>query len=239
MITKAEAIALIEGRLEKQERVIVALDGMSCSGKTTFAAALAEKFSGSVVHMDDFFLPRDRFTEEMQSLPGGNMDRARFRAEVLEPLSRGGDFAYWAFSCAEQALLPDKVPVSGRLVVVEGVSHHQGPGRALREGEGGEERINLFLLPLFLFCEKKKRRKKKSTRNILVYTAEADHRLASPFSVPFFFTCREKRNIHHTFCFRSFSQKRMNMAPPTMPMRVQTSSPRMGPQAETIRPPVR
>ena len=120
MITKAEAISLIEGRLEKQERVIVALDGMSCSGKTTFAAALAEKFAGSVVHMDDFFLPRDRFTEEMQSLPGGNMDRARFRAEVLEPLSRGGDFAYRAFSCAEQALLPDKVPVSGRLVVVEG-----------------------------------------------------------------------------------------------------------------------
>ena len=40
--------------------------------------------------------------------------------EVLEPLSRGGDFAYRAFSCAEQALLPDKVPVSGRLVVVEG-----------------------------------------------------------------------------------------------------------------------
>ena len=89
MITKDEAIALIEARLQKQERVIVALDGMSCSGKSTFAAALAERFSGSVVHMDDFFLPRDQFTEEMQALPGGNMDR-------------------------------DTVPVSGRLVVVEG-----------------------------------------------------------------------------------------------------------------------
>ena len=66
MITKAEAVALIEGRLEKQERVIVALDGMSCSGKTTFARALAEKFSGSVVYMDDFFLPRDRFTRKVR-----------------------------------------------------------------------------------------------------------------------------------------------------------------------------
>ena len=37
MITKDEAIALIEARLQKQERVIVALDGMSCSGKSTFA----------------------------------------------------------------------------------------------------------------------------------------------------------------------------------------------------------
>ena len=120
MITKDEAIALIEARLQKQERVIVALDGMSCSGKSTFAAALAERFSGSVVHMDDFFLPRDQFTEEMQALPGGNMDRDRFRAEVLSPLSAGRDFAYAAFSCKEQALLPDKVSVSGRLIVVEG-----------------------------------------------------------------------------------------------------------------------
>ena len=106
MISKDEAIALIEARLQKQERVIVALDGMSCSGKSTFAKALTEKFSGSVVHMDDFFLPRE--------------DRDRFRAEVLSPLAAGGDYAYRAFSCQEQAFLPDTVPVSGRLVVVEG-----------------------------------------------------------------------------------------------------------------------
>ena len=120
MITKAEAVALIEGRLEKQERVIVVLDGMSCSGKTTFARALADRFDGSVIHMDDFFLPRDRFTEELEALPGGNMDRDRFKGEVLEPLSRGGDFAYRAFSCQRQSLLPDPVPVSGRLILVEG-----------------------------------------------------------------------------------------------------------------------
>ena len=120
MITKDEAIARIEGLLEMKERVIVALDGMSCSGKTTWAGELAYRFSGSVVHMDDFFLPRDRFTEEMQALPGGNMDRTRFQSEVLSPLAAGIDFAYTPFSCQEQALLPDKVQVSGRLVVVEG-----------------------------------------------------------------------------------------------------------------------
>lgn len=120
MISKDEAMALIAGRLEKQDRVIVALDGMSCSGKSTFAQELAHRFSGSVVHMDDFFLPRDRFAEEMQALPGGNMDRERFRGSVLDPLAAGGDFAYRAFSCGEQALLPDKVPVTGRLIIVEG-----------------------------------------------------------------------------------------------------------------------
>ena len=120
MISKDEAAALIAGRLEKQARVIVALDGMSCSGKTTFARALAGRFSGSVVHMDDFFLPRDQFTEEKQALPGGNMDRARFQSEVLAPLSAGKDFAYSAFSCQDQALLPDRVTVTGPLVIVEG-----------------------------------------------------------------------------------------------------------------------
>ena len=120
MITRDEAIALIERLLETKERVIVALDGMSCSGKTTFAAQLAQKFSGSVVHMDDFFLPADRFTEQMQALPGGNMDLARFQAEVLSPLAAGVDFSYAPFSCKEQALLSDKAQVTGRLIVVEG-----------------------------------------------------------------------------------------------------------------------
>ena len=120
MITKEEAVARMERLFQKQARVVVALDGMSCSGKTTFARELAEKLSGSVVHMDDFFLPRDRFTEEMQALPGGNMDRERFQAEVLAPLAVGKDFAYRAFSCQEQALRPAPVPVTGRLVIVEG-----------------------------------------------------------------------------------------------------------------------
>ena len=120
MISKEEAVALIEGRLQETDRLVVALDGMSGSGKTTFARALADRFDGSVVHMDDFYLPRDRFTEEMQALPGGNIDRDRFKAEALEPLAAGRDFAYRPFSCKEQALLPDRVPVTGRLVIVEG-----------------------------------------------------------------------------------------------------------------------
>ena len=120
MITKEVAVALIEGRLQQKDRLVVALDGMSCSGKTTFAGELAGRFSGSVIHMDDFFLPREQFTEAMQALPGGNMDRARFEAEALAPLAAGRDFAYAPFSCQLQSLLPEQVHVSGRLVVVEG-----------------------------------------------------------------------------------------------------------------------
>ena len=40
--------------------------------------------------------------------------------EGLTALAAGGDFAYRAFSCGSQALLPDPVPVTGRLILVEG-----------------------------------------------------------------------------------------------------------------------
>ena len=67
---------------------------------------LAYIFGAQVVHMDDFFLPRDRFTKEMEALPGGNMDRDRFKAEVLTPLAAGGDFTYRAFSCSSWVRSP-------------------------------------------------------------------------------------------------------------------------------------
>ena len=39
------------------KRAVLAIDGMSASGKTTLAEELAEQFSGSVIHTDDFHLP--------------------------------------------------------------------------------------------------------------------------------------------------------------------------------------
>ena len=100
MISKDEAIALIEGRLEKQARVIVALDGMSCSGKPTWARELAEKFSGSVVHMDDFFLPAKLRTAERYRTPGGNVHHERFAVEVLPRLRSPEPFGYRVFDCS-------------------------------------------------------------------------------------------------------------------------------------------
>ena len=42
--------------LEHKSRVIVAIDGMAASGKTTLAECLRKEFDAEVVHMDDFFL---------------------------------------------------------------------------------------------------------------------------------------------------------------------------------------
>jgi len=122
-----EHISLLTARIQElivsKRRVLIALDGMAASGKTTLAAALAESFPNSfVVHMDDFTIPfEDR-------LPGyfdaqiSNADVARFDREVLTPLLEGRTAVYRPYSChpVPGFLSPVTVPEDARLVIVEG-----------------------------------------------------------------------------------------------------------------------
>lgn len=119
MITTGEAKQWIAARLREKPSLVVALDGRAAAGKTTFAATLTRELGGSVVHMDDFFLPASAFTPARQALPGGNIDEQRFREQALAPLARGEAFCYTPFDCHVQALRPP-VAVAGPLVVVEG-----------------------------------------------------------------------------------------------------------------------
>jgi adenylylsulfate kinase-like enzyme len=51
----------IELLLKEKQYVLVAIDGRCASGKTTLAAALKEKLSCEIIHMDDFFLLYRKF----------------------------------------------------------------------------------------------------------------------------------------------------------------------------------
>lgn len=101
-------------------RVILALEGGSASGKTTLAAQLRRIYGCTVLHMDDFFLRPEQRTPERFAEIGGNVDRERFLAEVLLPLSRGERIAYRRFDCETQALLPALPIDPAPLTVVEG-----------------------------------------------------------------------------------------------------------------------
>jgi uridine kinase len=101
-------------------RVILALEGGSASGKTTLAAQLGKIYGCTVLHMDDFFLRPEQRTPERFAEIGGNVDRERFLAEVLLPLSRGERIAYRRFDCTTQALLPAVSIDPAPLTVVEG-----------------------------------------------------------------------------------------------------------------------
>ncbi len=76
----------LEQLLSKQQLTVVAIDGKCGSGKSTLAQALAQKYDATVLHMDDFYLPRSLRTKARLETPGGNVHYERFLTEVATPL---------------------------------------------------------------------------------------------------------------------------------------------------------
>ena len=100
--------------------VILAIEGGSASGKSTLATHLEQAYDCTVFHMDDFFLRPEQRTPARFAEPGGNVDRERFLAEVLTPLSRGETVQYRRFDCGTMTILPPVSVTPKRLTVVEG-----------------------------------------------------------------------------------------------------------------------
>ena len=115
-----ELLQAIDERLPRQERLLLAIDGGSASGKTTLAALLAQRYGCPVFHMDDFFLRPEQRTPQRLAEPGGNVDRERFFSEVLQPLRQGGPASYRRYDCQTGQLLPPVLRQVGQLNVIEG-----------------------------------------------------------------------------------------------------------------------
>ena len=110
----------IDRLMAERERVLVAIDGGSASGKTTLGALLQSIYACPVFHMDDFFLRPEQRTPERFSEPGGNVDRERFLSEVLLPLREGKTVDYRRFDCATFTIAPPQRIKAGTLNIVEG-----------------------------------------------------------------------------------------------------------------------
>jgi len=116
-----QARAAIDQALEKGGRVILALEGGAASGKTTLATALGEMYHGSVIHMDEFFLPPALRTPDCFTQPGGNIHSERFQIQVADPIRRQVPFTYEIFDCSIGAIAGKKKIGDERLIIVEGV----------------------------------------------------------------------------------------------------------------------
>ena len=146
----------IDGLLEKQDFVVVAIDGKCTSGKTTLAAKLCEIYDCNLFHMDDFFLRPEQRTEARFAEIGGNVDYERFLSEVLQPLLTGKDFSYRPFDC-KTFTISAPVPVSAKkLNIIEGsYSMHPYFGdpydlKILLTVEPEEQRRRVLARPEFL-----------------------------------------------------------------------------------------
>lgn len=103
-----------------KESLLVVIDGMCGSGKSTLGKMLAGMYDCNLFHMDDFFLqPKQRTAERLQE-PGGNVDYERFNEEVLGHLQDKEGFSYRVFDCSRQEM-GRKVDVPfKRLNIIEG-----------------------------------------------------------------------------------------------------------------------
>ena len=114
----------------KNGSAVIAIEGGSASGKTTFASNLKDIYGCAVIHMDDFFLRPEQRTPERFAEIGGNVDRERFIEEVLSSLTKKETITYRPFLCSKQVLGDPITVVPGRLTVIEGAySTHPELGR--------------------------------------------------------------------------------------------------------------
>ena len=117
---------------------LMAVDGVDGSGKTTFAAKLADRYAqqgrvAHVVHMDDFLNPRAiRYRLGRDSAEGffqDTYDLATFAANVIELLRRPGgpSMVCRAFDYrADRPIVEDPIQVStDAVVIVEGMFLHR------------------------------------------------------------------------------------------------------------------
>lgn len=133
---------------------IVAIDGMSASGKTTLGNQLQEQFPDSnLFHMDDFFLQPHQRTPERLTEIGGNVDYERFQKEVLSQLQNANGLFYQKYDCQTQTLGPLQHVEWKPLVIIEGAySHHPYLG-------------NLYNLRIFYEISSAEQRKRILKRN--------------------------------------------------------------------------
>ncbi|MGN1148942.1 MAG: uridine kinase [Lachnospiraceae bacterium] len=110
----------VELLLKEKQSVLVAIDGRCASGKTTLSAALREQLSCEIIHMDDFFLPPEKRTQERFKVPGGNVDHERFLEEVMLPLTSHQNFSYRPYDCHTQSPKEPVFVASNRITVIEG-----------------------------------------------------------------------------------------------------------------------
>ena len=91
----------ISNCLSKKDKIIIAIDGKSASGKTTLANKLLEFFDCNVFHIDDFYVPFEMRTDDRMMNIGGNIHFERFTEEVINNLKSNKAFEYGVFSCTD------------------------------------------------------------------------------------------------------------------------------------------
>lgn len=104
----------------EKEQIIVAIDGMSASGKSTLGAVLQEHYNCNLFHVDDYFLLPEQRTQKRLQEVGGNVDYERFYNEILANCSNKSGLVYQKYNCQIQSFERQQQVPYRKLVIVEG-----------------------------------------------------------------------------------------------------------------------
>ena len=115
-----ELLEAINQIYKQKGHVTIAIDGRCGSGKTTLANKLKEYLDCHIFHMDDFYLQTCQRTKERYNEPGGNVDRERFKKEVLDPLKNHQDVFYRPFDCSSMSISEGTLYPYKSINIIEG-----------------------------------------------------------------------------------------------------------------------
>ena len=107
----------------KKEIIVIAIDGMTGSGKTTLAEELSQVYNAPIFHADDYFLPPELRTEERLNEPGGNIHYEKMKKEIIDILVEGkinSTIKYKPFICKNQNYGEEKSFKLSKINIVEG-----------------------------------------------------------------------------------------------------------------------
>ncbi|PKM40176.1 MAG: uridine kinase [Firmicutes bacterium HGW-Firmicutes-9] len=113
-------VSRVHELLQSRNRVLIAIDGMCCAGKTTMTERLGELLDANVFHLDDYFLQPHSRTPGRLNQPGGNVDVERFLSETLLPALRGETAQVRKYDCHKDRVLPPVAISPKKVILVEG-----------------------------------------------------------------------------------------------------------------------
>lgn len=101
--------------------ILIAIDGRCCSGKSTLANIVKEKYDCNIIKMDDFFLPKELRTQKRLAQTGGHIHFERLYENIILPILYNGKVKYCAYDCQKQTMLEEQHFERKMLNIVEGV----------------------------------------------------------------------------------------------------------------------
>lgn len=121
----AKIVLEIDNLIKNKDSIFIAIDGMSGSGKTTFANKLKAIFNANVFHIDDFFQKPIININDQNSLYGNNIDFNKINETIIEQLKLKNAVNYQPFDFKKhehtKSITVDYKPIN----IFEGsFSHH-------------------------------------------------------------------------------------------------------------------